>query len=48
MGFLNQTTNLDVSFKSLMTEPTREGIVKLARFIFDAMKLREASLSDEF
>ena len=48
LGFLNQTTNLDVSFKSLMTEPTREGIVKLARFIFDAMKLREASLSDEF
>jgi len=43
-GFLNQATSLDTAFQSLMTDPTREGIINLARFSVDAMKLREANL----
>ena len=46
-GFMNKRTNLDYHFKYILTDSTKEGILKLARFVFYAMKQRVENLIEE-
>jgi len=38
LGFINQVTNLENQFESQMTDSSKERMVELAHFIFEAMK----------